>query len=69
MDSNYIIGRLKATSYKYPTVDWLRTRLKNLEESKRTEVISNLKMEVWKERNTDIHDHLLELLYRMPIAS
>lgn len=69
MDSNYIINRLKGTLYKYPTVDLLRTRLKNLEESKKQQIVSNLKIEVWKQRNTDIHEPLLELLYKMPLAS
>lgn len=70
MDSNYIINRLKSTRYQYPTVNFLRTRLKNLEDTtKREQIISNLKMEVWKERNNDIHEPLLDLLYKMPIAS
>lgn len=69
MDSNYIINRLKGTPYKYPTVDLLRTRLRNLEEGKKNEIVSNLKIEVWKQRNTDIHEPLLELLYKMPLAS
>lgn len=69
MDSNYIITRLKSTLFKYPTVELLRTRLKNLDENKRYEIISNLKKEVWKERNTDIHEPLLELVYKMPLAS
>lgn len=70
MDSNYIINRLKATRYQYPTVNFLRTRLKNIEDNtKRDQIIANLKMEVWKERNNDIHEPLLDLLYRVPIAS
>jgi hypothetical protein len=69
MDSNYIINRLKSTPYKYPTVDLLRTRLKNLEENKRHEIVSNLKVEVWKHRNVDIHEPLFELLYRKSSAS
>lgn len=69
MDSKYIINRLKSTPYKYPTVDLLRTRLRNVEENKRQEILYNLKIEAWKERNIDIHEPLLELLYRMPIAS
>lgn len=69
MDSNYIINRLKGTVNKYPTVALLRTRLKNLEESKKQEIVSNLKIEVWRQRNTDIHEPLLELLYKMPLAS
>lgn len=69
MDSNYIINRLKSTPYKYPTVELLRNRLKNLEENKKFEVLSTLKKELWKEKNIDIHEPLIELLYRMPLAS
>jgi len=69
MDSNYIINRLKSTPYKYPTVELLRNRLKNLEENKKFEVLSILKKELWKEKNIDIHEPLIELLYRMPLAS
>jgi len=69
MDSNYIISRLKSTPYKYPTVALLRNRLVNLEEEKRDSVVSVLKAELWRESNADIHDPLLELLYRMPLAS
>lgn len=69
MDSNYVISRLKSTLYKYPTVELLRTRLKNLDENKRYEVVSTLKNELWRERNIDIQEPLIELLYRMPLAS
>jgi hypothetical protein len=69
MDSNYIINRLKATRYKYPTVDVLRTRLQNIDEDQRFQIISNLKKEVMMERNMDIQQPLTELLFRMPIAS
>jgi len=69
MDSNYIINRLKTTPYKYPTVDLLRSRLKNLEENKKHEIVSRLKIELWRARNVDIHEPLLELIYRMPLAS
>ena len=69
MDSNYVIGRLKSTPYKYPTVELLRSRLRNLEDNQRLELVSTLRKEIWKERNTDIHEPLLELLYRMPLAS
>ncbi|WP_296149220.1 hypothetical protein [uncultured Flavobacterium sp.] len=69
MDSNYVINRLKSTLYKYPTVELLRTRLKNLDENKRYEVVSTLKTELWRERNIDIQEPLIELLYRMPLAS
>ena len=69
MDSNYIITRLKSTLFKYPTVELLRARLKNLDENKRHEILTVLRKEVWKERNTDIHEPLLELVYRRPVAS
>ena len=69
MDSNYIINRLKITPFKYPTVELLRTRLKNLDENKRHEIVSSLKIEVWRHRNVDIHEPLIELLYKMPLAS
>jgi len=69
MDSNYIINRLKSTLYKYPTVDLIRTRLKNLDEDKRYEIVSNLKIELYKHDNSDIQEPLSELLYRMPLAS
>jgi len=69
MDSNYVISRLKSTPYKYPTVALLRSRLKNLDDSKRDEVVSDLRTELWRERNADIHEPLIELLYRMPLAS
>lgn len=69
MDTNYIITRLKATPYKYSTVDLMRLRLKNIDEDSRHKIVSNLKIEVWKECNTDIHEPLLELLHRMPLAS
>ena len=69
MDSNYIINRLKTTPFKYPTVELLRSRLRNLDENARYEILSSLKKEVWKERNIDIHEPLIELVYRMPLAS
>ena len=69
MDSNYIINRLKTTQFKYPTVELLRSRLRNLDENLRFEILSTLKKEVWKERNVDIHEQLLELAYKMPLAS
>jgi len=69
MDANYIINRLKSTIYKYPTVDLLRTRLNNIDEGSRREIIVSLKMELWRERSSDIHEPLMELLYREPLAS
>ena len=69
MDSKYIINRLKTTPFKFPTVDLLRTRLRNLEENKRSEVLKTLRKEVWIESNLDIHEPLIELLYRTPLAS
>jgi hypothetical protein len=69
MDSDYIINRLKTTLYKYPTADLLRSRLRNLDEHRRSQIVSNLKIELHKERNVDIHEPLSDLLYRMPLAS
>jgi len=69
MDSNYIITRLKSTPFKYPTVELLRSRLRNLDSEKRQEILSTLKMQIWKERNVDIQEPLLELVYKMPLAS
>ena len=69
MDSNYIINRLKSTLYKYPTVELMRNRLKNLDENKRQEIVLTLRKELWKEKNIDIHEPLIELLYRLPLAS
>jgi len=69
MDSKYIINRLKTTPYKFPTVDLLRTRLKNLDEIERSEIVSNLKMEVYRHTNVDIQEPLMELLRRPPLAS
>jgi len=69
MDSNYIINRLKSTLYKYPTADLLRTRLRNLDQDQRRQVVANLKMELCKASNADIHEPLFELLYKMPLAS
>ncbi|MFL9831652.1 hypothetical protein ACSV4D_09265 [Flavobacterium sp. ARAG 55.4] len=69
MDSNYIINRLKSTLFKYPTVDVLRSRLKNLDEKKRNTIVSSLKIELYKHKNSDIHEPLIELLYKMPLAS
>lgn len=69
MDANYIINRLKSTLFKYPTVDVLRNRLKNLDEKKRNSIVSSLKIEMYKHTNSDIQDPLVELLYKMPLAS
>ncbi len=69
MDSNYIVSRLKTSRYKYPTVQVIRERLKNLDETQRREVMAQLKIELWRSRNADIHEPLSELVYRMPMAS
>jgi len=69
MDSNYIINRLKSTLYKYPTVQLMKSRLSNLGESERYEIVSNLKVELYKHRNVDIHEPLFELLYKSQLAS
>ncbi|WP_445453175.1 hypothetical protein [Flavobacterium sp. 25HG05S-40] len=69
MDSNYIINRLKTTPYKYTTVNFLRSRLSNLEEEMKQIIIANLKKQLYQERNLDIQQQLFELIYRMPLAS
>ena len=69
MDSKYIVNRLKTTLYKYPTAEVLKTRLMNIEESKRRQILVNLKMELHRECNVDIHEQLYDLVYRMPLAS
>ncbi len=69
MDSNYIINRLKNTPYKFPTVAVLRSRLNNLDNDTKEEIFSNLKLQLYKERNFDIQEPLEELLYRFPAAS
>lgn len=68
MDSNYIIKRLKTSIYKYPTAQVLQMRLKNLDEGRRSEIMGDLKAELHRQRNVDIHEPLFELLYR-PMAS
>ncbi|MGK4569393.1 hypothetical protein [Flavobacterium sp. 3HN19-14] len=69
MDSNYVINRLKNTLYKYPTVELLRTRLKNVDADTRETIVHNLKIELWKHRNADIHEPLFELLHKMPLSA
>lgn len=64
MDSNYIINRLKVALYKYPTAELMKSRLKNINESQRNEILLNLKTELHKHNNYDIHEPLFELLYR-----
>ena len=69
MDSNYIVNRLKLTLYKYHTAQLLKSRLKNLNEFDRNEIVSNLKVELHKHNNSDIHQPLFELLYRSPLLN
>ena len=69
MDSKYIITRLKATPFKFPTAGLLRNRLANLEEEKKHQIVSNLKIELCRECNTDIYEPLFELVHRLPLAS
>jgi hypothetical protein len=69
MDTNYIIDRLKSTPFKVTTVSFLKTRLNNLEEGLKFELLSNLKKQINKERNHDIQESLAELVYRLPVAS
>lgn len=69
MDSHYIIDRLKSTPYKYPTVAILQTRLSNLNEEQKEEILCNLKKQLYRESNMDIQQQLSTLVYRLPIAS
>ena len=69
MDTNYIINRLKSTPFKVTTVSFLKTRLNNLEDTKKFQILSDLKKQLNKERNYDIQESLSELVYRLPIAS
>ena len=68
MNSNYIVNRLKGTLYKYHTAQLLKSRLKNLSEMDRIEIVSNLKVELHKQNNYDIQESLFELLHRSPLA-
>ncbi|HEY0045547.1 MAG TPA: hypothetical protein VGB44_02425 [Flavobacterium sp.] len=68
MDSNYIINRLKSTPFKFPTAELLRKRLENLEEAKRQQVVSNLKVELCRECNIDIYEPLSEVVHRLRAA-
>lgn len=69
MDSHYIINRLKSTPFKYPTMAILQTRLSNLDEESKGELLSNLKKQIYKESNMDIQPQLSTLVYKLPIAS
>ena len=69
MDSHYIINRLKSTPFKYPTMAILQTRLSNLDEESKGELLSSLKKQIYKESNMDILPQLSTLVYKLPIAS
>ena len=69
MDSHYIINRLRSTPYKYPTMAILQTRLSNLDEEKKYEIMASLKKQLYRESNIDIQEQLSSLVYKMPIAS
>ena len=69
MDSNYIIERLKSTPFKYSTVEVLRNRLNNLEDYQRQQIISALKLQIYKERNMDIQEPLNQLIYQLPLTA
>lgn len=69
MDSNYIINRLKTTPYKFPTVALLQTRLDNLGEETKEEILLSLKKQLYIESNMDIQKPLSQLVYKLPIAS
>lgn len=68
MDSHYIIKRLKSTPYKYPTMAILQSRLSNLDEEKKYEIMESLKKQLYRESNSDIQQQLSTLVYRFPIA-
>lgn len=68
MDSHYIINRLKSTPFKYPTMAILQTRLSNLDEESKSEILCNLKKQLYRESNMDIQVPLSTLVYRLPIA-
>ena len=63
MDSNYIIERLKSTLYKYPTMIILQTRLNNLDEESKNEILISLKKQLYRESNMDIQQQLSTLVY------
>lgn len=69
MDLNYIIKRLKSTPYKYPTVELLRIRMNNLDERQKQQIISDLKLQLYKERNIDIQEPLHKLIYQLPLTA
>ncbi|WP_293895003.1 hypothetical protein [Flavobacterium sp.] len=69
MDSRYIINRLKSTPYKYPTLAILQSRLSNLDEEKKYEIMSSLKKQLYIESNIDIQQQLSTLVYHLPLAS
>lgn len=69
MDSHYIIDRLKSTPYKYPTVALLQTRLSNLDQDSKNEILSSLKKQFHMTSNIDIQELLGVLLYKTPMTS
>jgi hypothetical protein len=69
MDSHYIIERLKSTPFKYPTVALLKTRLNNLDERQKEELLISLRKQIHMAENLDIQQPLSELVYHLPIAS
>ncbi len=69
MDSNYIIERLKSTPFKYPTVNLIRTRLSNLDEAAKEEILNSLKKQLYRESNMDIQQQLSQLVYHFPNTS
>jgi hypothetical protein len=68
MDSHYIINRLKASPYIYQTVALMQTRLNQLDEESKEEILINLKKQIHKECNLDIKQPLAELVYHIPIV-
>ncbi|MCF6131697.1 hypothetical protein [Flavobacterium wongokense] len=69
MDSNYIINRLKSTPYKYHIVALLQTRLNNIDEKTKEEILISLKKQLYIESNLDIQHQLTELVYQPQMAS
>jgi len=64
MSTEYVISRLQSAQYKYPTAQILRTRIKNLDQEKRMQLLSGLKIELHRERNLNIFEPLSEVIYR-----
>jgi len=64
MDANYIITRLKNTRYQFPTAQDLQKRVQNLDDFTKTQLLSNLKTELFREKNIDIYEPLCTVMQR-----